>query len=122
MSDSSLVQSKTPLLGDKTYNVLKHTAAVLLPAIGALYFALAQIWHLPKAEEVVGTVAALNTGIGALVGVSTLSYNKSDSKYVGAIEVSDDGQKKTYSLNLNTDPEALETMSTATFKVTPSSI
>jgi hypothetical protein len=119
MSDSSSAQSKTPLLSDAKYKVLKHTAAVALPALSALYFALAQIWHLPKAEEVIGTIAAVNTAVGTLVGISTLIYNKSDAKYVGAIEVTDDGSKKTYSLNLNTAPEALETMSTATFKVTP---
>ena len=30
---------------DKTYNVLKWMAQLLLPAMGTLYFALASIWH-----------------------------------------------------------------------------
>ena len=32
---------------DKTYNVLKWMAQLLLPAMGTLYFALASIWRLP---------------------------------------------------------------------------
>lgn len=35
---------------DKTYNVLKWMAQLLLPAMGTLYFALASIWHLPYGE------------------------------------------------------------------------
>lgn len=118
MSVSSL-PSKTPLLSNAVYNALKHIAAVVLPASNALYFALAQVWHFPNIEQVMATLAAVNTFVGVFVGVSNLSYNKSDGKYVGAIEVTDDGSKKTYSLNLNSAPEDLEKMQEATFKVNP---
>lgn len=118
MSASSPAPSRKPLLSDQLYTVLKHVAAVGLPALATLYFALAQIWHFPRTEEVMATITAVNTALGALVGISTLTYNNSDAKYVGAIEVTDNGQKKTYSLNLNSLPEALEQLKEATFKVT----
>ena len=63
-------------LNDKVYNVLKWIALVVLPAIGTLYTALALIWGLPHVEEVVGTIVAIETFIGALIGISTATYNK----------------------------------------------
>lgn len=78
---------KKPLLGDSAYDWLKKSTTVVLPAIGALYFALAQIWNLPRAEEVVGSIAALNAFLGVILGISTKSYNQSDTKYDGDFEL-----------------------------------
>ena len=63
-------------MSNKTYDILKFVAQILLPALGTLYFALASIWGLPKGEEVVGTIVALDTFLGALLGISTNNYNK----------------------------------------------
>lgn len=49
------------------YDQLKLTAQLILPAIGALYFALSQIWNLPYGAEVTGTVAAANVFAGVAV-------------------------------------------------------
>ena len=35
------------ILTDKTYDILKWVALVLLPALGTLYFGLAGIWGFP---------------------------------------------------------------------------
>ncbi len=58
------------------YDVLKWIAQILLPAVGTLYFALAQIWGLPYAEQVVGTITAIDAFLGAILGISTHFYNK----------------------------------------------
>lgn len=63
-------------MSDKTYDILKKIAMIWLPAIGTLYFALAQIWGLPYAEQVVGTITALDTFLGAILGISTIQYKK----------------------------------------------
>lgn len=65
------------ILPDKVYNVLKFIAQVLLPAMGTLYFALAGIWGLPYGEQIVGTLTAIDTFLGALLGLSTMQYKKS---------------------------------------------
>jgi hypothetical protein len=117
MSVSSHPAQKSPLLNDKTYNVLKHVASTGLPALGTLYFGLSQIWHLPDTTEVVATIAAVNTALGALLGYSTVTYNNSDTKYAGVIEVAEDEAKKVFSLNLHQAPEELQKMTIATFKV-----
>lgn len=68
------------MLSNKTYDILKWIALYLLPAMGTLYFALAGIWHFPYGEEVVGTITALDTFLGVLLGISTAQYNKENSE------------------------------------------
>lgn len=63
-------------MSNRTYDILKWIALIFLPAIGTLYFALAGIWGLPYAEEVVGTITAIDTFLGCLLGVSSATYNK----------------------------------------------
>ena len=63
-------------LNNRIYDVLKWIALIVIPAVGALYFGLAQIWGFPYGEEIVGTLSLIDTFIGALIGISTSSYNK----------------------------------------------
>lgn len=108
---------KKPLLGDSAYNRLKQSTTVLIPAVGALYFALAQIWGLPRAEEVVGSLAALNTFLGVVLGISTRSYNRSDTKYAGIIEVEETEDVKNLNIILNEAARPLENEPEVTFRV-----
>ena len=68
-------------MNDKTYDVLKWIATYLLPALGTLYFALAQIWNLPYGEQVVGSITAIDTFLGVVLGLSTSQYNKQKESY-----------------------------------------
>lgn len=61
---------------NKTYDILKFIAQILLPAIGTLYFALASIWNLPYGEQIVGTITAVDAFLGAILGISTKKYNE----------------------------------------------
>lgn len=63
-------------LSNKTYDVLKWVAMYLLPALGTFYFALAGIWGLPYGEQIVGTITAVDTFIGVLLGISNAQYKK----------------------------------------------
>ena len=63
-------------LTNKTYDILKWIAQILLPALGTLYFALASIWGFPYAEQIVGTITAVDAFLGVLLGISTKNYNK----------------------------------------------
>ena len=66
------------ILTDNTYNILKWVALVLLPALGTLYFALAGIWGFPYGEQIVGTITAIDTFLGVILGISTVQYNKKE--------------------------------------------
>ena len=61
---------------NKVYDILKWIAQYFLPAIGTLYFALAGIWGLPYGEQIVGTITAVDTFLGVLLGISSAQYNK----------------------------------------------
>lgn len=63
-------------MNNKTYDILKYIAQIVLPALGALYFALSQIWGLPYGEQIVGTITAVDCFLGAILGISTAVYNK----------------------------------------------
>lgn len=63
-------------MNNKTYDVLKWIAQYLLPALATLYFAIAQVWGLPYGEQIVGTITAIDTFLGVILGISTAQYNK----------------------------------------------
>lgn len=63
-------------LPNNVYDILKWICIVVLPALGTLYFALSGIWGFPYGEQVVGTITAIETFIGAIIGISTLNYNR----------------------------------------------
>ena len=67
-------------MSNKTYDILKWITMYLLPAAGTLYFALAGIWGLPYGEQVVGTITAIDTFLGVILGISTSQYNKTVDK------------------------------------------
>ena len=67
-------------ISNKTYDVLKWTAMYLLPALGTLYFALAGIWGLPYGEAIVGTITAVDTFLGVILGISNAQYKKASKE------------------------------------------
>ena len=68
-------------MSNKTYDILKWIAQILLPGIGTLYFALAGIWNLPLADQIVGTITAVDAFLGLLLGISTAKY-KAKTKWL----------------------------------------
>jgi hypothetical protein len=68
--------SLSPLLAmdSKTYNIVKWVVIIFMPAIGALYFALSEIWGFPYGQEIVGTIASITAFAGIMLGVSTKAY------------------------------------------------
>ena len=71
------------MFSNQVYDILKWIAQYLLPAAGTLYFALAGIWGFPYGEEIVGTITAVDTFLGVLLGISTANYNKQNGAEKG---------------------------------------
>lgn len=107
----------TPFLSDAWYNRLKWVAQILLPALGTLYFALAGSLGLPAAEQVVGTVLAVDTFLGALLGLSSRQYNNSDAKYDGSLFVASNDHRLIHKLEITTEPEDLGSQKEIVLKV-----
>lgn len=62
-------------LSNQTYDILKWVTTIVLPACGTLYFALSGIWGFPYGEQVVGTITAVVTFFGVILGISSRTYN-----------------------------------------------
>lgn len=65
-------------LTNKTYDILKYIVTIALPAVTALWLSIASIWHLPYGEPIGATLSAITVFLGALIGVSSANYNKTN--------------------------------------------
>lgn len=64
-------------MSNRTYDILKALCTIWLPALATFIFALENIWHLGvPAEQIVGTITALCTLIGTIIGISSKSYKE----------------------------------------------
>lgn len=63
-------------LSNKLFDVLKWVAILFLPALAILIRTVFAIWKIPFGEEISSTIVALQVFLGAILGVSTLNYNK----------------------------------------------
>jgi len=61
-------------MSNKVYDILKYIALIVLPAVATLYLTLSTIWGLPYGEAVAATITAIDTFLGALLGISSKKY------------------------------------------------
>ena len=73
-------------MSNKMYDVLKYLTIIVLPAIGALYTGLSQIWELPYAAKIPATITVICTFFGAILCISTAQYNRGDMDEEDATE------------------------------------
>lgn len=67
-------------MSNKTYDILKFVAQVVLPALGTLIFALSAAWGgWDWAEPVVGTITAVDAFLGAILGISSVQYKRKEA-------------------------------------------
>lgn len=64
------------IISDKLYTILKWLCLIFAPALVTLVATIFALYHIDGAEIVCGTISAIATFIGALIGVSTKAYNK----------------------------------------------
>ena len=64
------------MMTNKTYDVLKFFAQIVLPALSAFYVTVAGLWGLPFPKEISGTIMAVDTFLGALLMISNAQYKK----------------------------------------------
>ena len=62
-------------MSNKIYNILKWVVLIALPALSTFIFALSSLWGF-NSTIIIASIAALETFLGSLIGVSTYQYNK----------------------------------------------
>lgn len=70
-------------LENKTYDVLKWCAMLLLPALATLISTVGSIWGLPYADQISRTVVAVNAALAMVLGISTISYKAGGEQDAG---------------------------------------
>lgn len=106
------------IVNNRLYDKLKFVAQIVLPASGALYFGLAQIWGLPNAEEIVGTITVTDTFLGAVLLISNKQYRNSDAKYDGVLQIDTaDPEKDVYTFEVTVPLDELTNNQALTIKV-----
>lgn len=102
---------------NKTYDILKYVAQIVLPALGTLYFALAGIWGFPYGEQIVGTLAAIDAFLGAVLKLSSDKYYKDGKDTVGTVTIDPVEETADFDFNDLFTPEALAAMKQVKVKV-----
>ena len=118
MSDNN-EGTKPAWMPNNVYDFLKWAVLIAIPAFGTFYSIVAGVWHLPYANEVGTTCLAVATLLGALIGIATRNYNKSDSKFDGTLVISNAANPEVptnYNFNVG-DLDALEQKGAVTLKV-----
>lgn len=60
---------------NKTYDTMKVIALILAPVL-AFLASVVNIWGIPYSEQIVATLTAIDTLIGAIVVAANKAYNK----------------------------------------------
>lgn len=94
---------KKGLLPDSLFNTFRFFVEVILPGVGALYFALAEIWNLPNAAQVVATLSAVAVFLGLFVNYARIKHSEVNENLVDGELVIDlnDPMKDTYSIEIH---------------------
>ena len=61
---------------NKNYDKLKKICLIILPALATFYGSLGKIWNFPMTEQIVLTITAVDTFLGACLGISNANYKR----------------------------------------------
>ena len=90
-------------MSNKIYDTLKFIGQIVLPGLGTMYFALAGIWGLPYAEQIVGTIAAITAFLNLFVEYKKNQYYKNELDTDGVLKFSIDGEDGKFFIEMNPD-------------------
>lgn len=63
-------------MSNKTYDILKYIAQIVLPALATLWATLGKIWSWPLVTEISASIMAVDFFLGTLLKISTDMYNQ----------------------------------------------
>lgn len=61
-------------MNDKTYDILKRVALIVVPALATFVNAVGIVWGIPYTNEATATITAFGVFLGAAIGVSSKNY------------------------------------------------
>ena len=79
-------------ISSKLYDILKILCPIL-GAVSALYVALADVWMLPFAQQISGTIGAVIAFLGSIMQISSKTYWEEQNPLRGSDLDTEDGGK-----------------------------
>ena len=119
-----MTSTKPPFLTNRAYDTLVWIAQILLPAVATFVLAVGNLVNWEYATVTAGIIMAADVLLGTLLGVSSKQYKAAglaDPETVGTIVVNETDEMKQYRLNLDVDPETLDSRTKVAFNVRPPS-
>lgn len=94
------------VLPNRAYDVLKPVTTTYLPGVITLWLTLVTIWNWGYGEQVALTLGAINVFLGLLVQAATRSYNHSEAKYDGVVQLLPGEYEHTLGARVRLDDDA----------------
>lgn len=63
-------------MNNRTYDMLKWVAIIVLPALAKLIEGVFGVWNLPYGPEIASTIIYVQVFLGAILCLSTYQYKK----------------------------------------------
>lgn len=67
-------------MSNKTYDILKIVALIVLPALSTAVLSLSDIWGFPYGVETAKTISILAVFLGSVLGVSSKQYKEKNER------------------------------------------
>ena len=80
-------------LSNRTYDILKWVALVVIPASATLVLTVGKIWGLPYYDNIGATISAIGLFIAAIIGVSSKDYYQIEPIDTEGMEYIEDGEE-----------------------------
>ena len=61
-------------MNNRTYDILKHIALIIIPALATFVNAVGIVWGVPYTNEATATITAFGVFLGATLGISSKNY------------------------------------------------
>lgn len=69
------VELPSGLISNRTYDILKWVAIIVMPSLATFIVGIGGIWSIPYAGQVAATVTTIGVLLGAFLGVSSVKYH-----------------------------------------------
>lgn len=80
-------------LSNRTYDILKWIALVVIPASATLVLTVGKIWGLPYYDNIGATISAVGLFIAAVIGVSSKDFYAIEPMDVSELDYLEDGDE-----------------------------
>lgn len=61
-------------MNNKTYDILKRVALIIIPALATFVNAVGIVWGVPYTNEATATITAFGVFLGAAIGIGSANY------------------------------------------------